>query len=256
MRFKRRAPMNEWLLRALLPQPLTFFKLLLPPSSNNIASTFLLESLRPLFTMADMRTTAMGDVGIAYGYGSGHQRHKFRHIYRRVTVSESAKTKRKTKSLRDSSFQNDLFKLTAELRNEIYEYVLHEELQYESRTVYPRRSGKKGRGVKSTEVQQQREVQELKPRHIRSGTDNEPALFDACRQVRKEAIGIYYRLNAFVIEAKVTQMASVEKWISSIRAQFESPKQPDRLAFVGLGLQLHSLRWEHLLHFGQLARLA
>lgn len=208
----------------------------------------------PLFNMASTLSASSDEGSIKVEISPHHhQRHKYRKINGRGEVNKSMKSR--TKMISPGAFQNDLFKLSSELRNQVYEYIIHGELQYEEqgrfRPVFPKK-----RNTGASNAQPRPEVWWLKPRHIRSGNDNEPALFEACRQVRSEALGIYYRLNAFIIDAKITQMASVDKWISSVRGRFEVPSQPTKLAFLDLGLWLRSAKWTELPALGALARLA
>lgn len=137
-----------------------------------------------------------------------------------------------------------LNKLPAEIRNQIYEYVLdptewHIDLQL-SPSVQLKRKKKEKKAARlnaSGKIKKTKNSETVtaepplhfysiqKSKRIESGNDGEPPLLRVCPQIRDEALGIYFRLNTFVLSVSVKQLLSLERWISSVFTRY-NPKTP------------------------------
>ncbi|KAK4620020.1 hypothetical protein CLAFUW4_11487 [Fulvia fulva] len=126
-----------------------------------------------------------------------------------------------------------LMALPAELRNEIYQYVLDGEAQ-KCRTRFKVRFTSKC--------------------HARRGRQ-EPALLNTSSAIRAEALPMFYALNKFELTFAITQLHDATEWVSILRQQCGNGPQ-GRGPLGGISLNITTCSWVHVASLLPLAEFA
>lgn len=149
---------------------------------------------------------------------------------RKVNNKKSRVLKGRSKQREYVPPKDHLFKLPPEIRNQIYEYVLHDEI-----SVYA--------------------CYDCVPRRIESGDDAQPSLLWTCTQVRREAVPMFLAMTNFEIIVDIRDLRNLAEWLQITIDRYSNGKHYTKV-FGWLDFHITNVEWQYLGHLVDLAQMA